>query len=67
MDIEEFIDPESKFETCRFRSNEKIKHLVKRCSCQGGDYEVSAFLCHKRSIFDVNKEICENCTEYESK
>jgi hypothetical protein len=66
MEIEELINPNSKFETCKFRSKEPVTHLVKRCSCQGGDYKMSAFLCHERSIFQVTKEICEDCTVYET-
>ena len=30
----------SKFETCSFRSGGEVEQLIKRCSCQGGNYTV---------------------------
>jgi hypothetical protein len=67
MSIEE-ISPESfNFETCKFRSTEKHERLIKRCSCQGGDYTISAYFCNERQIFDVTPEICKDCPIYESK
>jgi hypothetical protein len=57
----------SKFETCGFRSGGKVEQLIKRCSCQGGNYTVKGYFCEKRQIFDVKNGICESCTEYRHK
>ncbi len=67
MDILALSDDNLNFNTCKFRSNEKIDRLVKRCSCQGGDYTVSAYFCNERQILDVTSEICKECPIYESK
>lgn len=67
MNIEELNTDSLNFNTCKFRSNEKIDRLVKRCSCQGGNYTISAYFCNERQIFDVNPEICKECPIYESK
>lgn len=67
MEISELTDDNLNFNTCKFRSSEKIDRLIKRCSCQGGNYTVSAYLCNERQIFDVTPEICKDCPIYESK
>lgn len=64
----EALTPESiNFHTCRFRSENEHERLVKRCSCQGGDYTVRGYWCEKREIFDVKEEICGICPEYQDK
>jgi hypothetical protein len=67
MNIEELNTDSLNFNTCKFRSDEKIDRLIKRCSCQGGDYTISAYFCNERQIFDVSPEICKDCPIYESK
>lgn len=67
MSIEE-LDPDSiKFHSCKFRSESEITRTIRRCPCQGGDYNANGFWCEKREIFQVNAYVCKECTEYESK
>ena len=58
---------DSKFSTCTFRSDNEIEKLIKRCSCQGGDYKIKGYYCHQRNIFQLTKEICESCPVYQAK
>jgi hypothetical protein len=68
MSIEEVnINPSSNFNTCKHRSTEEIDKLIKRCSCQGGDYTLKGYYCEIRQIFQVTPEICSECPIYESK
>jgi len=67
MNIEQ-LDPNTiKYHTCKFRSEYETKRLIKRCGCQGGDYEASGYVCEERQIFQVNPEICKDCPVYQSK
>ena len=62
------LDPNSvKFHTCKFRSQETQSRVIKRCPCQGGDYNLEGYWCDKRQIFQVTENICAQCMEYESK
>ena len=66
MSIEQ-LSPESiNFHTCKFRSEEEQDRLIKRCSCQGGDYNLRGYWCEQRQIFQVTPEICSDCPEYKS-
>jgi hypothetical protein len=56
-----------KFDTCKHRSKEQVSKLIKRCSCQGGNYEAKGFMCYKKNIFKVSPGFCEACNEYEVK
>jgi hypothetical protein len=67
MDIEELNDNLIKFNTCKFRSNEKYSQTIQRCSCQGGNYTIEGFFCTERDIFDVKPKMCRDCSVYESK
>ena len=67
MDPQELNENTLNFNTCKFRSNEKINRLVKRCYCRGGDYTISAYFCNEMQIFDVSPEICKECPIYEPK
>lgn len=58
-------DEDQKFQNCKHRSFNEVSRVIKRCSCQGGDYELKSFFCNKRQIFDINKEFCMGCGEYE--
>lgn len=65
-----YILPENnstKFDDCKHRSKEEITKVIKRCSCQGGDFETKGFFCFKRNIFKVEKGFCDSCNEFESK
>lgn len=67
MSIEQ-LNPESvNFHTCRFRSDQEHERIIKRCSCQGGDYTMKGYWCDKRQIFQVTEQICANCPEYQHK
>lgn len=66
MNIEPINNSSMNFNTCKFRSKEPVIQKIKRCSCQGGDYEKAVHVCHERQIFDVTQEICEDCPIYES-
>lgn len=61
------MDENKKFDTCLYRSLNEVTHVIKRCSCQGGNYEKKGFFCNKKQVFDINKEFCEYCEEYQSK
>jgi hypothetical protein len=68
MSIEPLTPTSSKFNTCKFRSEEPVTQKTKGCSCKGGgEYLITAYVCHKREIFQVTDEICQECTVYESK
>ena len=67
MDIQAIVDNSYKFYNCQHRSLEEEEVTIRRCSCQGGDYKAKGFQCYKRDIFQVNTEICSECTEYETK
>lgn len=61
------IQVETNFDTCKHRSLDPIKKVIKRCSCQGGNYEKEGFFCNKRQIFGLNHQFCSTCQEYEHK
>jgi hypothetical protein len=65
--IEQIMDPESKFETCKFRSETKKVVRIKRCSCKGGDYTDEFFSCEERQIQRLVPEICKRCIVYQKK
>ena len=65
MDIQTLTDNSYKFYGCKNRSPEEKEVIIKRCSCQGGDYTQKGYQCYKRGIFQVTTEICAECTEYE--
>lgn len=65
--MSETVQLETKFDTCKHRSPGPVKKLVKRCSCQGGNYEKEGFFCTKRQIFNLNHSFCSSCEEYEHK
>jgi hypothetical protein len=67
MDIQAITDNAYKFYGCKYRSLEEEEVTIKRCSCQGGDYNVKGYACYKRDIFQVTTEICSECMEYEPK
>jgi hypothetical protein len=66
MNIEP-LNPELKFNKCKFRSEQEEERLIKRCSCQGGDYTIKGYNCHAREIFQVTEDICEDCPIFEAK
>ena len=66
MEIEELNSGSINFNTCKFRSKEQDSRLIKRCSCQGGDYVLEGYWCEQRQIFQVTPEICSECPEYKS-
>lgn len=57
----------NKFESCRHRSSEELTKIIKRCSCQGGNYTEKGFYCNKRSIFKVDQNFCQSCDQFEAK
>jgi hypothetical protein len=57
----------TKFDSCKHRATEPTKTIIKRCSCQGGNYEKEGYFCYKRQIFGINHSFCESCEEYEPK
>ncbi len=57
----------SKFDNCKFRSEGEEVRLIKRCSCQGGDYTEHGYVCSSKQIFKVTPEICANCEIFEPK
>lgn len=62
------LTPESiNFHTCKYRSEEEEDRLIKRCPCQGGDYNLRGYWCEARQIFQVTEDICKDCPVYESK
>lgn len=67
MNVEQITSEPSKFQTCKFRSLDEVEKLIKRCSCQGGNYTVKGYYCEARQIFSVSEEICKECPIYESK
>jgi hypothetical protein len=67
MNIELLSDNSHKFYGCKYRSDEEEEVVIKRCSCQGGDYKVKGFSCHQRNLFQLTPDICAECEEYEPK
>jgi hypothetical protein len=67
MSIDELTPESINFHTCKFRSEEEQERLIKRCSCQGGDYNLRGYWCEQRQIFQVTQEICATCSEYQHK
>lgn len=67
MNIESLNINPNNFDTCKFRSKNEVTKLIKRCSCQGGDYEIKGYYCEERQLFQINKEICSVCPLYHSK
>lgn len=63
----QIITPADKFNHCKHRSPEEESRIIKRCSCQGGDYVEKGYFCHKRQIFKLGTQICEICELFESK
>ncbi len=61
------INNVNKFDTCKFRSAVETTQIIKRCSCQGGDYELKGYFCEERQIFQVTNEICTSCPVYQAK
>lgn len=57
----------NKFNNCKFRSEEEEVRVIKRCSCQGGDYTEHGYFCHKNQIFKLTSDVCENCQLFEHK
>jgi len=60
-------DGRFKFLNCKFRSENTIEKVIKRCNCQGGNYTDSGFLCSKRDIFKISPDICAFCSQFQSK
>lgn len=56
-----------KLNTCVHRSAEEQVRVVKRCACQGGNYEQRAYFCNAKQLFNVTQEICQTCTQYQPK
>jgi hypothetical protein len=61
------INGEYKFQNCKHRSVELQKNLIKRCPCQGGDYEDTGYFCEARKIFKIDSSVCEYCYMFENK
>lgn len=61
------MDGQEKYNTCIFRSHEEITKIIKRCSCQGGNYEKRGYFCNKKQLFDVDQNDCAECGEYKNK
>lgn len=55
---------ESKFDTCISRSPEEITRTKKTC-CRSKSK--TGFLCLKRDIFPLTKNVCEQCDLYQAK
>jgi hypothetical protein len=64
---DEKIDGEYKFQNCKHRSTEESSVVIKRCACQGGDYNDTGYECLARKIFKVEPNICEYCYMFEKK
>lgn len=56
-----------KFNNCKHRSEEERITIVRRCACNGGDYEDKGYDCKARSIFKVTAEVCQYCWVFEKK
>lgn len=68
INIEPLTPTSIKFNSCKFRSVDPVTQIKKGCPCKGGgDYMITAYICEKRQIFEVNDEICNACDVYESK
>jgi hypothetical protein len=57
----------NKFNNCKHRSIDEQSQLIKRCSCQGGNYYQQGYFCNARQIFGVTPIICMQCDIYESR
>lgn len=55
---------QQKFDTCSFRSREK--HYVNEIWCCGAKKQ-EGFLCIRKLIDNVTKEICADCVFYQAK
>lgn len=66
-DSENNFNGEYKFNNCKHRSLEEKKTVIKRCPCQGGNYEDTGYECFARKIFKVNSSVCEYCYIFEHK
>lgn len=64
---QEILSGDYKFENCKHRSAELKKTIIRRCPCQGGDYEDSGYECSARKIFKVEPSVCEYCYLFEDK
>lgn len=60
-------NPEDKINTCRHRSLHEETRLIKRCSCQGGNYYQKGYFCNARQIMGVTPQFCAECPSYASK
>ena len=67
MNNELEINAQYKFDNCKHKSAEQKKTIIRRCPCQGGDYEEAGYQCEARNIFNVNVNICEYCHVFEKK
>lgn len=56
-----------KFENCIHRSPEMRTTIVRRCACQGGDYQDTGYDCSARGIFKVEPGVCAYCHVFEEK
>lgn len=61
------MNGEEKIEKCKFRSFNEIVHIVKRCSCRGGNYEKRGYFCNKKQVFDIKAQDCQICDLFEAK
>jgi hypothetical protein len=61
--IDDSID-KNKFNSCRFKSKDKIKKNVKLTCCSKGK-EVEGYNCEKRGIFPLSPKQCNDCKVYE--
>jgi hypothetical protein len=61
------IDGQYKFDNCKHRSEEIKTTIIRRCACQGGDYEDSGHECSARKIFKITPDVCEYCYMFENK
>lgn len=63
----EKIDGQYKFEHCIHRSKETRTTIIRRCPCQGGDYQDTGYDCSARGIFKVEPLVCEHCYMFEKR
>ena len=63
----EKLTGEYKFNNCAHRSAEVRTTLIRRCACQGGDYQDTGYDCSVRGIFKVDQEVCEHCYMFTKK
>lgn len=67
MSIDQLTNESLNFHTCQFRSETEQERVIKRCSCQGGDFTIKGYWCEKRQLFEITPEICAICPEYQHK